>query len=69
MLYGSLDERGVWGRMDTRIIVGVVADAELCLTLWDPTDCSPPGSSVHGFSQTRILEWVAISFSRIHVYI
>ena len=27
-------------------------------------DCSPPGSSVHGMSQTRILEWVAISFSR-----
>ena len=30
----------------------------------DPMDCSPPGSSVHGFSQARILEWVAISFSR-----
>ena len=27
-------------------------------------DCSPPGSSVHGFSQARILEWVALSFSR-----
>ena len=33
-------------------------------TLCDPTDCSPPGSSVHGISQERILEWVAISFSR-----
>ena len=30
----------------------------------DPTDCSPPGSSVHGISQTGILEWVAISFFR-----
>ena len=30
----------------------------------DPMDCSPPGSSVHGISQARILEWVAISFSR-----
>ena len=30
----------------------------------DPTDCSLPGSSVHGISQARILEWVAISFSR-----
>ena len=29
-----------------------------------PMDCRPPGSSVHGISQTRILEWVAISFSR-----
>ena len=32
------------------------------LTLRDPMDCSPPGSSVHGIIQTRILEWVAISF-------
>ena len=30
----------------------------------NPIDCSPPGSSVHGISQVRILEWVAISFSR-----
>ena len=30
----------------------------------DPMDCSPPGPSVHGISQARILEWVAISFSR-----
>ena len=35
-----------------------------CPTLWDPRDCSPPGSSVHGILQARILEWVAISFSR-----
>ena len=32
---------------------------------YDPKDCSLPGSSVHGISQTRITEWVAISFSRI----
>ena len=38
--------------------------AQLCLTLCDPVDCSPPGSSVHGILQARILEWVAISFSR-----
>ena len=37
--------------------------AQLCLTLSDPTDCSPPGSSVHGIFQARMLEWVAISFS------
>ena len=36
----------------------------LCLTLCDPMDCSPPGSSVHGILQARILEWVAIPFSR-----
>ena len=38
--------------------------AQSCLTLCDPMDCSPPGSSVHEIFQARILEWVAISFSR-----
>ena len=36
----------------------------LCLILWDPMDCSPPASSAHRIFQARILEWVAISFSR-----
>ena len=36
----------------------------MCPTLCDPMDCSPPGSTVHGILQARILEWVAISFSR-----
>ena len=35
-----------------------------CPTLCDPVDCSLPGSSVHGILQARILEWVAITFSR-----
>ena len=35
-----------------------------CPTLCNPMDCSLPGSSVHGILQARILEWVAISFSR-----
>ena len=35
-----------------------------CLTLCDPTDCSPPGSSVHGILQARILERIAILVSR-----
>ena len=35
-----------------------------CLTLHDPMDCSPPGSSVHGILQARILEWVAMPSSR-----
>ena len=34
-----------------------------CLTVCDPLGCSPPGSSVHGISQARILEWVAFPFS------
>ena len=37
---------------------------QLCPTLCDPMDYSPPGSSVHGIFQARILEWVAISSSR-----
>ena len=38
--------------------------AQSCLTLCNPMGCSPPVHSVHGISQARILEWVAISFSR-----
>ena len=34
-----------------------------CLTLRDPIDCSPPGSSIHGIFQARVLEWGAIAFS------
>ena len=37
-----------------------VKSLQSCLTLCDPMDCSPPGSSVHGIPQARILEWVAI---------
>ena len=35
-----------------------------CPTLWDPMDCSPPGSSVNGILQARILDWVAMPSSR-----
>ena len=38
--------------------------AQSCLTLCDPMDCSPPSSSVRGILQARILEWIAIPFSR-----
>ena len=38
--------------------------AQLCLTLRDPMDCSLPGSSIHGIFQARVLEWVAIGFSK-----
>ena len=38
--------------------------SQLYLTLWDPMDCNPPGSSVPGILQARVLEWVTISFSR-----
>ena len=45
----------------TRVVLLV---ASSCPTLWDPMDRSPPGSSVSGILQARILEWVAIPFSR-----
>ena len=39
--------------------------SQSCPTLFDPMDYTPPGSSVHGILQARILEWVAISFSSV----
>ena len=38
--------------------------AQSCPTLSDPMDCSPPGSSIHGIFQARVLEWGAIAFSK-----
>ena len=40
------------------------SEAQLCLTLCDLMDCSLPGSSIHGIFQARVLDWVAISFSK-----
>ena len=48
----------------TCLMVMCMLVAQSCPTLCDPMDCSPPGFSVYGISQARILEWVAISFSR-----
>ena len=39
--------------------------AQSCPTLSDPMDCCPPGSSVHGIFQARVLEWGAIAFSEM----
>ena len=44
------------------LLLGLVVKS--CLTLCDPVDCIPPGSSVHRIIQARILEWVAISSSK-----
>ena len=46
-------------------LMGAVAAKllQLCPTLCDPVDCSPPSSSVHGIFQARVLEWGAIAFS------
>ena len=43
--------------------------AQSCPTLSDPMDCSPPGSSVHGIFQARVLEWGAIAFSNLSPWI
>ena len=51
-------------RKETRANISKVKEAQSCPTLCNPVDCSPPGSSVHGILQARILEWVAISSSR-----
>ena len=53
------------GKSEIRILFHIISVvAQSCPTLFDPVDCSPPGSSVHGILQGRILESVAISFSR-----
>ena len=41
--------------------------AQLCPTLCDPMDCSPPDFSVHGILQARILEWIALPFIFINI--
>ena len=41
--------------------------AQLCPTLSDPMDCSPPGSSIHGIFQARVLEWGTIAFT-VYIY-
>ena len=46
------------------IFCGCCWVSKSCLTLCNPMNCTPPSSSVHGISQARILEWVAVSFSR-----
>ena len=64
----------MWPQMNRRFSISLIPDynsnkcecsvAQSCPTLRDPRDCSLPGSSVHGVFQARVLEWVAISFSR-----
>ena len=48
----------------TCIIIVLCLVTQPCLTLCDPMDCSPPGPSVHGILQAKILEWVAMPSSR-----
>ena len=57
--------KGGWRSPSDASQVHVCLGAQARLTLCDPMDFTPPGSSVHGIPQERILEWVAISFSRV----
>ena len=50
--------------MISRSLCVCAKSLQSCLTLCNTMDCSPPGSSTHGILQARMLEWVAISFSR-----
>ena len=59
----SIDLRYMCTYLWVLLSVWVCIDAQVCPTVCDPMDCKLPGSSVHGISQARILEWVAISFS------
>ena len=52
----------------TRILKSKSEVAQSCVTLCNPMDCSPPGSSVHGILRARVLEWGAIFYSRGHVW-
>ena len=55
-------EWGKWGCFQSEEVKVLVTQS--CPTPWDPINCNPPGYSIHGILQTRILDWVAISFSR-----
>ena len=59
----SGDSSGRWGEPEALAAAAAAKSHQSCLTLCDPIDGSPPGSSVHGISQARVLEWVAIAFS------
>ena len=59
---GKEDTEGTWQVMQS--LVGCGKKFKLVASFWDPVDFSPPGFSIHGISQARILEWVAIPFSR-----
>ena len=47
------------------LVYALLVCGQSCLTLWDPIHCSLPDFSVHGIFQARILDWFAISYSRV----
>ena len=71
LMLGKAEGRRRRGRQRTGQLDDITDPMDMCAksfqlypTVCDPTDCSPPGSSVHGILQAEILEWVAIPFSK-----
>ena len=64
---GGLQSMGSQRQQCIGFNVGAAAAKSLqsCPTLCDPMDCSPPGSSIHGICQARVLEWGAVAFSKV----
>ena len=63
-MFEITSKKNLFKYVENIIIMKVKEVAQSCPTLCNPMDCSLPGSSIHGIFQARILEWVAISFSR-----
>ena len=65
-MFGTWFSSTLWECILTKgvCVGGRVCVAQLCPSLCHPMDWGPPGSSIHGIFQARILEWVAIPFSR-----
>ena len=59
-LYSGVKKKSGW---DGCFAAAAAKSFQSCPTLRGPMDCSPPGSSVHGILQARVLEWIAIAFS------
>ena len=71
MVCSDLNGKEIQKRGDIYMYAAAAAAAkslQSCPTLCNPIDGSPPGSAVPGIFQARTLEWVAISFSRLHMY-
>ena len=58
----------IWSTTWLSSAAAAAKSLQSCPTLRDPMDCSPPGSSIHGIFQARVLEWGATAFSVIIIY-